>query len=99
MAENNDLFWPTMSLIMIFAIVFMVVAFVTNEMYTQSEVTNSETFTVSNPDADKTCTLGYELREIDKVEYYNGTAWTALTLTTDYTVSGDIVTVKASAMT
>jgi len=63
-----------------------------------SDVNNAESFTVADPSSDKVCSLAYQPEGTPVVRYYNGTAWSTLTLTTDFTVSGDTVTVKASAM-
>lgn len=63
-----------------------------------SDVSNTESFTVADPGVDKVCSLDYTPSADFTVQYYNGTAWSTLALTTDYTISGRVVTVKASAM-
>lgn len=59
----------------------------------------SETFQVSDPDVDRTCSLGF-IAQTDGlvVQYYNGSAMKTLTAS-DYVFTGSQVIVSASAMT
>ena len=54
-------------------------------------------FTVEDPSVNKDCSLSNTPSTINAVQYYNGVAWVTLT-TAEYTTSGNIITVKASAM-
>ena len=56
-----------------------------------------ETFDVSNQFVDKVCGLSNTPKETPTVEYYNGASWTTLT-GSDYTLSGNTLTVDADAM-
>ena len=60
----------------------------------------ADTFTVTDTGTDRDCTLNYYPSDDGDltVRYNNGASWSTLTLTTDYTISGNVVTVKASAM-
>ena len=69
-----------------------------DSMGTASDVSNTETFEVNDPNTDKTCSLEYDAVDSSMVvQYYNGTTWTTLTAA-DYTLSGSTLTVKSSAM-
>ncbi len=60
----------------------------------------ADTFIVTDTGTDKDCTLNYYPSNDGDltVRYYDGASWSDLALTTDYTISGNVVTVKASAM-
>ena len=59
-----------------------------------------DTFTVTDVTVNRDCTMDDDLDDESViVEYNDGTGYTTLTETTDYTISGDTVTVLASAMT
>ena len=66
----------------------------------ERSATTSESFTVDDSSTDKTCTLGYDPYDASavQVEYYNGTAWKTLTVTTDYVLTGQTLVVNATAM-
>jgi len=65
----------------------------------QDVAEDQETFNVDNSSTDKTCNLRYDPYETTTftVEYYNGTGWQTLTAA-DYTLTGNVLVVKASAM-
>ena len=59
-----------------------------------------QTFTVNDITVDRVCNLGDDVSgQTVRVEYNDGTGWTTLTETTDYTVGTTSVTVLSSAMT
>jgi hypothetical protein len=63
-----------------------------------SDVSNTESYGVSDPNTDKTCILEYDaVSGTETVQYYNGTSWKTLA-SGDYTLSGDTLVVSDSAM-
>jgi len=61
------------------------------------EEDNQESFPVEDPSVDKVCNLQDTPKGDVAVQYYNGTAWKTLT-SSDYTLSGSILTVASAAM-
>lgn len=64
---------------------------------TAGEDSHLETFDVDNQFVDKDCVLSHSPKGDMVVRYYNSVTWVTLT-TSDYTVSGNTVTVDADAM-
>jgi len=61
------------------------------------EEDNQESFSVEDPSVDKVCNLDDTPKGDVVVQYYNGTAWKTL-VSSDYTLSGSVLTVAAAAM-
>jgi len=97
MDERNNVILFVGLLIMFIAIIGMVVLFIAGELHEHGRTSETETFTVNDPSSDRSCGLNYAPDDSLIVQYYNGTAWTTLT-TADYTISGNTLTVKNSAM-
>lgn len=75
----------------------MIMVIIAGEFHEVGSTDKTESFTVSNPSVQKTCTLEYNPMDDPTITYYNGTAWKTLT-SSDYTITNNILTVKASAM-
>jgi len=95
---DNDALITTILFIGAVAIVGIVIMFIAGNLHAYGVTDETDSFTVTDPNSEKVCGLQYTPEGVPTVQYYNGTAWSTLTLTTDFTVSGDTVTVKASAM-
>ena len=78
-------------------LILMVIFYAAGTIMEQSTTDNTETFATSTQFEDKICTLSYTPSSLTSVRYYNGASWTTLT-SSDYTLSGNILTVDADAM-
>ena len=84
--------------VILFLLVFVLVGLlIVNSLGDSGVMSSTESFGVSDPTVARVCNLVYTPYGSVTVEYYNGASWTTLS-SSDYTVSGKTVTVKASAM-
>jgi len=85
-------------IIVVFGIIFVGI-YVNGEISDTLEnvQTDTEQFTVDDPTSNKACSLYHTPTEIYTVRYHNGTGWKTLG-SGDYTVSGKVVTILATAM-
>ena len=84
-------------LIMFVAIVGMIVLYIAGDLHDMGTTDENEEFTVVDPSSSKVCALNFEPDTTPVVRYNNGTAWKTLAAS-DYTLSGNRLTVKSSAM-
>lgn len=78
-------------------IIFTFFVYTIDETMPTSMTSQSENFNVDNPEVNKVCTLTSTPSSITSVRYHNGTGWKTLG-SGDYTLVGNVLTVKASAM-
>ena len=95
---NTNYVLLIVGVIAISIIILMGIVLVTN-FQTNSEAGEVQTFIVTDVTVDRVCPLGEDITDADvTVEYNDGTGYTTLTETTDYTEGTTSVTVLASAM-
>ena len=86
----------------VFGILFIIIVgiVVVGALDTSSSSGDTETFTVNDITVNRVCNLDDDISgQAVIVQYNNGSGWTTLTATTDYTIGTTSVTVLAAAMT
>ena len=90
---------PVVGAVFAIAIVVFVGIIIAGNIETESNAGDTRTYTVNDVTVNRVCQVGEDITEYAvTVQYNDGTGWTTLTETTDYTIATTSVTVLATAM-